>query len=185
MPNIPSFIPRRSFSPSEEPSKKSSPIGLLRMVGGGIIVITLLFSGGAFLLRTFQERQIEILRERLATLIDELDPATVRAMDTFDKKVAVAAGLLDEHARTSQILTFLSQTTLKDVRFGSFAFSAKERTATLAVEAKGYGALIKQINFFRAQPSVEHIETGSVSLGPAGTVATTITIKVASSLLHL
>lgn len=184
MPQIPSFIPRRSFA-LEQPSKKSSPIGLLSIIGGGITVIAFLFSGGAFFLRTFQERHIETLRDRLSALIDELDPATVRAMETFDKKLALAASLLDEHTRASQIFTFLSQTTLKDVRFSSFAFSAKERTVILATEAKGYSALIKQINFFRTQPSVETIDAGSVSLGPAGTVRATITIKVASSLLHL
>lgn len=183
MPQIPSFIPRRSFS-SEQPLKKSSPIGLLGIIGGGIIIIALLFSGGAFFLRTFQERQIEALRDRLSDLVDELDPATVRAMETFDKKLALAANLLDEHTYSSQVLTFLSQTTLKDVRFSSFAFSAKERAVTLAAEAKGYSALIKQINFFRAQPSVETIDAGSVSLGPSGTVRATITIKVASPLLH-
>lgn len=183
MPHIPSFIPRRSFS-FEQPSKKSSPVGLLGIIGGGVIIITLLFSGGAFFLRIFQERQIEALRDRLGALIDELDPATVRAMEIFDKKLALTANLLDEHTYASQIFTFLSQTTLKDVRFSSFAFSAKERTIILAVEAKGYSALIKQINFFRAQPSIEIIDAGSVSLGQAGTVRTTITIKVASSLLH-
>lgn len=184
MPQIPSFISRRSFS-LEQPSKKSSPIGLLGIIGGGVIVIVLLFSGGAFFLRTFQERQIEALRDRLGALIDELDPATVRAMETFDKKLALGASLLDEHAHASQIFTFLSQTALKDVRFSSFAFSTKERTVILATEAKGYSALIKQINLFRTQPFVETIDAGSVSLGSAGTVRTTITIKVASSLLHL
>lgn len=183
MPQVPSFIPRRSFSP-EQPSKKS-PIGLLGIVGGGIIVITLLFSAGAFSLRAFQKRQVEALRDHLSNLIDELDPVTVRAMEIFDKKLALAASLLDEHTHASKIFTFLSQTTLKDLRFGSFAFSAKERTITLAAEAKGYSALIKQINLFRAQPSVETIDAGSVSLGPMGTVRTTITIKVASSLLRL
>lgn len=184
MPQIPSFIPRRSFS-LEQPSKKSSPIGLLGIIGGGVIVIALLFSGGAFFLHTFQERQIEALRARLSDLIDELDPATVRAMETFDKKLALAANLLDEHRYASHIFTFLSRATLKDVRFNSFAFSAKERTIILAAEAKGYNALIKQINLFRTQSSVETIDAGSVSLGEAGTVRTTITIKIASSLLHL
>lgn len=185
MPQIPPFIPRRSLSSSEELFKKSSPIGLLSIVGGGVVVITLLFSAGAFLLRIFQERQIEQLRNRLAALIDELDPATVRAMDTFDKKLALAVNLLDEHVHDSKIFTFLSETTLKDVRFSSFAFSAKERTITLAAEAKGYTALVKQINFFRAQAPVEHIDTGPVSLGSTGTVQTTMSIKVAPSLLRL
>ncbi len=179
MPQIPSFISRR-MSPVEQPSKKSFPIGLLSIIEGGVIIIALLFSGGAFLLRTFQERSVEALRDRLAALIDEVDPLTVRAMDTFDKKLALAINLLDEHTYSSRIFTFLAQTTLKDVRFSSFAFSAKEHTVTLAVEAKGYSALIKQINLLRTQPSVEHIETGSVSLGPAGAVLTTITLKVAS-----
>lgn len=184
MPQIPSFIPRRSFGFSKEPLKKTSPIGLLSIAEGGIIVIALLFSASAFALRTFQERQIEALRDRLNAFIDELDPATVRAMEAFDKKLALATSLLDEHIYASQIFTFLSQTTLKDARFSSFAFSAKERTVALAAEAKGYSALIKQINLFRAHPSVETIDAGSVSLGPAGTVATTITMKVASPLLH-
>lgn len=165
--------------------KKSLPIGLLSIIGGGIIGLALLFSAGAFALRAFQERQIEVLRDRLNALVDELDPTTVHAMDTFDKKLALAGSLLDEHAYTSKIFTFLSQTTLKDVRFSSFAFSAKERTVTLTAEAKGYSALIKQMNQFRENPSVETVEAGSVSLGPAGAVITTITLKVASPLLHL
>ncbi len=185
MPQIPSFIPRRPLSSSGDSLKKSLPVGLLSIVGGGVVVITLLFSASTFALRTFQEQQIEALRDRLAALIDELDLPTVRAMDTFDKKLALIASLLDEHTHTSKIFTFLSQTTLKDVRFSSFAFFAKERTVTLAAEARGYSALIKQINLFRAQPSIEHIDAGSVSLGPAGTVRTTITIKVAPSLLRL
>lgn len=185
MPQIPPFIPRRSLGIAEKPLKKSSPIGLLSIVGGGIIGLALLFSAGAFALRAFQERQIDVLHDRLNALFDELDPATVRAIDTFNKKLALAVNLLDEHAYTSRIFTFLSQSTLKDVRFSSFSFSAKERTVVLAAEAKGYGALIKQLNLFRTHSSVETVETGSVALGPAGAVLTTITIKVASSLLHL
>lgn len=185
MPQIPSFIPRRSLGIAEKSFKKSSPIGLLSIVEGGIIGLALLFSVGAFALRAFQERQIDALHDRLNVLFDELDPATVRAIDTFNKKLALAVNLLDEHTYTSRIFTFLSQTTLKDVRFSSFSFSAKERTVVLATEAKGYNALIKQLNLFRKNSSVETVEMGSVSLGPTGAALTTITLKVASPLLHL
>lgn len=184
MPTIPPFIPRHSLI-VEQSSAKSSPIDLIRVIQGGVIVIALLFSGGAFLLRTFQERQLEALRESLIALIEELNPPTVEAMDTFDKKLTLVATLLDEHVYTSNIFTFLARATLKDVRFTSFGLSTKEDTVTLTTEAKSYMALIKQLNSFRMQPSIKSVEAESVTLGPAGTVRTVITLKVASTLLHL
>jgi len=183
MPHVPPFITRRSFE-GESSSKKASTVGLFHVAGGLIIIIGLAFSAGAFFLRAFQERQIEALRDRLAVLIDELDPVTVRAMDVFDKKLALASNLLDEHASPSKIFAFLAQTTLKDARFNSFAFSAKEYTVALTTEAKGYSALINQLNLFRAQPSVETMEVGSISLGPGGEVRTSITLKVVPTLLR-
>jgi hypothetical protein len=183
MPQAPSFIPRRSFSPPEKP--RASSVGLFNVIGGGIIVLAVLFSALAYGLRLLQEHQIETLHDRLLKITEELDPATVNAMDTLDKKIALVSLLLDEHAHPSQLFTLLEQKTLPEARYNSFAFSNADRTATLSIETKNYAALIKQLHVLRNEPLVESIEIAGVALGTGGTIQTTLTLMFASTLFQL
>lgn len=183
MPETPSFIPRRSFSPPEKPRTKT--VGLLSVIGGGVVALAILFSAGAYGLRLFQQNQLDALRERLLVIVEELDPATVRAMDTLDKKLALVSLLLDEHLYPSQLFMLLEKNTLPEVRFGSFAFARKDHTATLALEAKSYTDLVRQLHAFRGAIPIEDVEIGSVSLGAGGTVRTSLTLTLTRTLFQL
>ncbi|MDP3710377.1 MAG: hypothetical protein Q8R29_01490 [bacterium] len=114
---------------------------------------------------------------------DELRPELINQIFSLESKLANIQKLSGSHIFTSNVLKFLEENTLPNVRFLTFDFKSDTRRLEMAGDAASYATLTEQIILLEKHPQIEKVEFGGLTLGGNNLVNFRITIVFRPSLL--
>ncbi len=160
--NQTSFIPKQALTRTF--GRRHEPIGLFTLVATVILIISLLFLGGAYTYRYLLTDEIERLCDnpdiiegdgalagcgleaQLTKLRGRLNQNTIATLETTDRKLKRAEGLLNSHQTLLPLLALLERLTLETIRYGHFDYNGE--TINLAGKAKGFESIALQSEVF-------------------------------------
>ncbi len=150
-----------------------------------LFLASLVFFGGLFLYhRSLANNQAD-WEKQVETQEADLRPDLLAQLIELSSEMSATKGLLSSHTFTSNVFTFLEQTTHPKVRYTTFGFSASALKIDVSAVAASYQIVADQIQILEAHPQVTKVEFGGLSLGGEGLVNFRLTIIVKPSLLKL
>mgnify|MGYP001558814490 FL=1 len=165
-----SFIPKRSLS--------SQPVS--RGGGGGFVFLSFLIFilsaalwGGLHMYKNYLNNSIAQLGKSIEGQKASFEIPTVNEVTGFSEKISVAEKLLTGHKAFSNILDFLQDFTMKDVRFDSLNYSSADAgwpMLTLSGTTKSYGRLAAQIQALEKYNQVKQVSVSGLSSDAMGMV---------------
>lgn len=133
------------------------------LVSALFFVASLFAAGGAFLYQRYLLTSIASKSDTLQKAENAFDPSTIQDLVRLDSRMNNAETLLQKHVTTLEIFDFLSQQTLQNVQFTSFAYTlgqgggaqinmsgVADGFATVALQSDQFGAaskLLKNVVF--------------------------------------
>lgn len=156
---------------------------LLMYISLGLFAVVVLVYAVFFFINRSQTSSRESLLRDIGVRQDELRPELVNQIFTLESKLASIQKLAGGHIFTSNILKFLEENTLPNVRFLTFDFKSDTRRLEMAGDAANYAILTEQIILLERHPQVEKVEFGGLTLGANNLVNFRITIVFRPSLL--
>ena len=165
-----SFIPKRSLS--------SQPVS--RGGGGGFVLFSLLIFilsaalwGGLYMYKNYLNENITQLGKSIEKQKASFEIPTVNEVIDFSEKISVAKKLLAGHKAFSNVLDFLQDFTMKDVRFNDLNYSyndSGEPMLALSGTARSYGILTAQIQALEKYNMAKQVSVYGLSSDTAGMV---------------
>lgn len=165
-----SFIPKRSLS--------SQPIS--RSGGGGfallsffIFVLSAALWGGLHLYKNYLNDSIVQLGKSIENQKASFEIPTVNEVTGFSEKISAAKKLLAEHKAFSNVLDFLQDFTMEDVRFNDLNYSSADAggaALVLSGTTKSYGRLTAQIQALEKYNQVKQVSVSGLSSDANGAV---------------
>lgn len=132
-----SFIPKESLMQDRTPrAPRRSPFVFLNLIGAGILIVTVIASGGVFLLKSYTEQSIAAKRVSLDRQRAAFEPATIEELLRLDKRINASAALLKSHYALTLIFDDLEARTGENVRFKTFKYEPAG-TGRFAVSMSG------------------------------------------------
>lgn len=154
--------------------RNGGPLGLFFFLSAITFFLTILGTVGMFVYIKVVERSIEKKVAEATELKDEFnaDVETVLELRRLSVRLEEASKLLIGHRALSGLIAQLEESTLKDVRYVSLAFSETEgvegeHSLSLSGEARSFGHVAKQIDKFVEMqsllrtPVVSSLESGN------------------------
>ncbi len=153
-----SFIPKQVLSTGSR--SVHQPVGLFLLLSFVVLIVALLFLGGAYAYRFKLTDDIERpcpsdsgeelkgcgLNASIAVRRESLDPASISGFEILDKQLRRATEILDQHKTLLPALSFLETQTLKSIKYTSF--SQTGTVFDLKGAAKSYeGVALQSIEF--------------------------------------
>ena len=173
-----SFIPKRNLS-----SQTVSRGG-----GGGFVLFSFLIFiisgglwGGLYMYKNYLNENIAQLGKSIEKQIASFEIPTVNEIIDFSEKISVARNLLAGHKAFSNVLDFLQDFTMKDVRFNdlnySYADSGEpaspnrgEPSLILSGTTRSYASLTAQIQVLEKYNQVKQVSVSGLSSDATGGV---------------
>src|SRR3989344_680347 len=153
-----SFIPKQVLSTGSRSTRQ--PVGLFLLLSIVVLIVALLFLGGAYAYRFKLTDDINRpcssdsgdelagcgLNASIAVRRESLDPDSIAGFELLDKQLRRASEILDQHKTLLPVLAFLEAQTLQSIKYTSF-----NQTGTvldLKGVAKSYeGVALQSIEF--------------------------------------
>lgn len=157
--------------------------GLVLYIGLGFFAAVLVGYVVLIFVNRAQASNRENLLRDVRVRQDELRPELVNQIFTLESKLGNIQKLAGGHLFTSNILKFLEENTLPNVRFLTFDFKSDTRRLEMAGDAANYATLTEQIILLERHPQIEKVEFGGLTLGANNLVNFRITIVFRQSLL--
>ena len=165
-----SFIPKRNLS-----SQTVSRGG-----GGGFVLFSFLIFiisgglwGGLYMYKNYLNDNIVQLGKSIEKQKASFEIPTVNEVTGFSEKISVARKLLAGHKSFSNILDFLQDFTMKDIRFNDLNYSFAENgepALSLSGTTKSYASLTAQIQALEKYNQVRQVSVSGLSSDTAGAV---------------
>ena len=165
-----SFIPKRNLN-----SQLVSRGG-----GGGFVFLSFLIFvlsgalwGGLHLYKNYLNDSIVQLGKSIEKQKASFEIPTVNEVTGFSEKISVARKLLAGHKSFSNILDFLQDFTMKDIRFNDLNYSFAENgepALSLSGTTKSYAGLTAQIQALEKYNQVRQVSVSGLSSDTAGAV---------------
>lgn len=178
-----SFIPKKSLN--------SRPIS--RGGGGGFVFFSFLIFilsaalwGGLYMYKNYLGDNINQLEESIKNQKTSFEIPTVNEIIGFSEKVSVAENLLAGHKAFSNVLDFLQDFTMKDVRFNDLNYSFSdtgEPTLTLSGTTRNYARLASQIQNFEKYERVKQVSVSGLTSDVNGVVRFNLKIIIDPAIL--
>lgn len=177
-----SFIPKKVLTAEPAPMHRVAVPNLFLVIAVVILILCLIFYGGAILYRFLLDRQINqpcaeapaggvVSCGLLASVEREeknLNRDTILLLQRLDKKIKIAAALGDSHIDALPILRLLEALTLPTIAYDKFTF--QEAKVKLAGTATKYEDLAVQSDVFAGDKRVRHFVFSGLNLNELGQV---------------
>lgn len=125
-----SFIPKKPVAMSGQ--SQSGGMSLLLLVSMIVFLVSLGLAGYIYLEKNLLIKNISTdvsnIEQNKSGLTS--DAVTIESLVQLNSRINVSKDLLSRHVAVSPIFNFLQQTTLKNVRFKNFTFSAADKDAS-------------------------------------------------------
>lgn len=169
-----SFIPKESLMQDRTPRPaRRSPLMFLNVIGVGILVVTVLATGGVFGLKTYTEQSISSKRVSLDRQRAAFEPATIEELLRLDRRLVSSQTLLQNHTALTLVFDDLEARTGENIRFKNFKFEpfGLDRSAvTMSGTARSFNAVAIQSNSFGKSAIVKDPIFSNLNLDPSGNV---------------
>lgn len=157
---------------SPRPQRKN-PLVFLTLIGVGILIITVLASGGVFLLKTYTEQSIASKRTSLDRQRAAFEPATIEELLRLDKRLNASSALLKSHYALSLVFDELEARTGENVRFKAFKFEPAGSGRFMVImngTAKSFNSVAIQSDEFGKSPVIKDPIFSNLNLDSGGNV---------------
>jgi len=165
-----SFIPKRNLS-----SQTVSRGG-----GGGFVLFSFLIFiisgglwGGLYMYKNYLNENIAQLGKSIEKQKASFEIPTINEIIDFSEKISVAKNLLAGHKAFSNVLDFLQDFTMRDVRFNDLNYSfADSGSPALALSGttRSYASLTAQIQALEKYNQVKQVSVSGLSSDATGGV---------------
>ena len=123
--------------------------------------------------KNYLNNNIVLLGKSIANQKASFEIPTVNEVTGFSEKISAAKKLLAEHKAFSNVLDFLQDFTMKDIRFNDLNYSSADAgrpTLVLSGATKSYASLTAQIQALEKYNQVEQVSVSGLSLDANGAV---------------
>lgn len=170
-----SFIPKESLTTQRGPLRgpRGTPLGLINLVAGVILVVALIASGGVFLFKQYTLASISSKQDSLARQRAAFEPATIQELSRIDKRLTAAEELLKKHVALSLLFTDLESRTVANVRFNDFSYEPATEgriKVLLRGTARSFNAVALQADNFSKSVLIQDPIFSNVNLDQSGNV---------------
>lgn len=178
-----SFIPKKSLS--SQPASRGGGGGFV-WLSFLIFILSAALWGGLYMYKNYLNDGIARLGKSIENQKASFEIPTVNEVTGFSEKISVAKKLLAEHEAFSNVLDFLQDFTMKDVRFNDLNYSSAESgepSLALSGTTKNYGRLTAQIQSLEKYNQVKMVSVSGLSLDASGAVKFNLKIILDSAIL--
>ena len=162
-----SFIPQQPLLKVEASARRHEPVNLALVVALVFFFTSLAVGGGLFFYKQQVEKRIAIKKIELANIEKTFNLDQINSYKHLQSSLAVAKGLVDDHAIFSVILNMLEARTAMNVGLTSLSYSSdgKEIVLSIAGQAPSYSAVYFQTESMRQyRPFIKSVEVSGLSL---------------------
>jgi hypothetical protein len=131
-----SFIPKQPVTDTE--LHRSSGASLFFLFSFILFMASLASAGGVFIYGSIIEKNIKEGDKQLTLNKNAFDPNTIKELTRLNDRINAANVLLKQHKGVSTLFQVLSQTTLKNVRFTDFNYTAADEKIGLAMKGQAF-----------------------------------------------
>jgi len=153
-----SFIPKVPIGQSTfTPVKR--PMNFFVFISTIIFILSLVLAGASYGYIKVLERSQEKIKTDLDANIKAFDPVMIEKYVRLDTRIETAKNLLLKHISASNLFSFLSENTLKTVRFNDFKYSlGSNGVPSLAINgiAKNYNSVAYQAQVFGGKKELKN-----------------------------
>lgn len=174
-----SFIPKKPIVATT--NSVPSTINLFSLIATVLFVVSLALSGGVYFYKDLLGKQIEESKVFLKKAQDDIDSDFIKQAIRLDSRIETSKKLLSSHLTITPFFAFLSEITLKTVRFRDFNFSypAPDKIAvSMKGQALSYSAVALQSDYLNQQKNLKNTIVGDMILDPGGTVSFNVITSV-------
>jgi hypothetical protein len=171
-----SFIPKQPVTETVRSHTSTSSIFFL--LAFIFFMASLAGAGGVLIYERVIERNIALQNEALLKNKNAFDPNTVVTITRLHDRINSASTLLRQHKRVSSVFELLSDTTLENIQFTDFNYTATDDKINVSMKgvASGYETVALQSKAFTNQSSRNYFRSpifGDLNLDQRGNVSFT------------
>ena len=174
-----SFIPKKPIVST--PSRDASPINLFSLLATIVFIVAVALSGGVFFYKQLTSKQIVQNKTDFERAKNAFEPDIVNKIVRLDTRIETGKKLMESHVAVTPLFEFLSDVTLKTVRFKDFTFTylAKDKIqVALKGQALSYASVALQADLLNAQKNLKNTIVSDMALETAGTVSFSVSTIV-------
>ncbi|MBI2100517.1 MAG: hypothetical protein HYT47_00635 [Candidatus Vogelbacteria bacterium] len=189
-----SFIPKQALT--KEPRPRREPLGLLFLLSLVVLIIAILFLGGAYVYRSTLESDINRdcpsanpsaiegcgLVASIEVRRQSLDQALILKIERLDKLLRRAAAILGDHRTLLSVFRWLEDETLQTIRYASF--SQTGASLNLRGSARNYEGIALQSIVFSENSRVKDFVFSDLNVDAGGRVNFNLKLEVDPKLLN-
>lgn len=168
-----SFIPKAALKVERTEVKRASPVALVNIIAGAILIVTILSAGGIFGFEKYLIQSVESKRQSLERSRAAFEPATIKELSRLDTRIAAGSTLLKNHTALSQLFDELEKLMLTNVRFSNFSYDIADPTRTLlsaSGEAASFNAVALQSDAFSKSSIITDPVFSNVNISKTGSI---------------
>lgn len=181
-----SFIPKKNLN--YRPSVRRGGGGGFVLFSFLIFVISSALWGSLFMYKKSLNDNALALKETIKKQKSALEESTINEVAVFAEKISVVKKLLDKHKAVSNVLDFLQDFTMKDVKFNDLSYSFAESVGSgdlslaLSGVTRSYASLAVQIQALEKNNQVKKVSVSGLSSDVKGGVKFNLKIIIDSAM---
>ncbi len=169
-----SFIPKASLQVErKQTTGGGSPVALINVVAGALLIIAILISAGIFGFEQFTKQSIESKKESLERSRAAFEPATIRELSRLNTRIESSKVLIRQHVAISMLFDDLEQRTLSTIRFSDFDYTiptAERVEISMSGEATSFNAVALQSEAFSKSSVIKDPIFSDVNIANNGSI---------------
>jgi hypothetical protein len=162
-----SFIPQKPIFKEEAGARRHEPIPIVTLIGFAIFFAMLILTGLTFFFDKKETESVEALSAQLGTEKDRFNPQAIEELKAMSARLSLAKKVIDNHVGVTGLLDLIQSRTLKSVYYQNLRLTKDEKrgyTVALQGEAPSFGILYAQLEEYRQEPKITHVDTGDTRL---------------------
>ncbi|MEK7070106.1 MAG: hypothetical protein AAB822_02280 [Patescibacteria group bacterium] len=165
-----SFIPKKNLNYRPVVRRGGSGFVLFALL---IFVVSSALWGSVYVYKKSLNDNATLLNETIKKEKSLLEESTINEVAIFAEKISVVKKLLDNHKSFSNVLSFLQDFTMKDIRFNDLSYSFAESggpSLALSGVTRSYASLAVQIQALEKNNQVKKVSVSGLSSDVKGGV---------------
>ncbi|HRH26625.1 MAG TPA: hypothetical protein PLZ99_00495 [Parcubacteria group bacterium] len=181
-----SFIPKKI---AEDDSRNrvsiSAETNIFTLAATVVFVVISLLYGGLFFYKGVIIKQVEKARQDLISASDAIQPDKIQEIIDNNTRINNSLEILDKHLATSRLMMFLSDSTIKKLKFNEFLYQNKDGVASVIIdsEVQTYNAFAYQQEVLAKSEYVKNPTFTDISLSDDGNVKFKFSGRIEQSLV--
>jgi len=135
----------------------------LLIVGGAVLVIVAILSGGLYLYKNSLENKIVSLDTEMVALEQQRNKQAEQNILVFNKQISMLSDLLDKHVYWTTAFSKIEGLTQSQIQFDSLTATLANNKIDLKATAANYTTIARQISAFLSDESVTDINLSRVN----------------------